>query len=65
MSGDVISGVAVDYVGLDFRATFGESGLDNGRIRAFENKCYTDISYSNVFGAGDSKHYIRQTLWDE
>ena len=29
---DVISGVTVDYVGMDVRATFGESGLNSGRI---------------------------------
>ena len=29
---DVISGVAVDYVNMDVRATFGESGLNGGRI---------------------------------
>ena len=29
---DVISGVAVDYVSTHVRATFGESGLNNGRI---------------------------------
>ena len=29
---DVISGVALDYVGMDARATFGESGLNSGRI---------------------------------
>ena len=29
-AGDVISGVAVDYVGMDDRATFGESGLNVG-----------------------------------
>ena len=32
VAGDVISGVAVDYVGMDVRATFGESGLNSGRI---------------------------------
>ena len=32
VAGDVIYGVAVDYVGMDVRATFGESGLDSGRI---------------------------------
>ena len=31
VAGDVISGVAVDYVGIDVRATFGESGLNSGR----------------------------------
>ena len=35
-AGDVISGVAVDsvgmYVGIDVRATFGESGSNSGRI---------------------------------
>ena len=30
--GDVISGVAVDYVGMDVPATFGESALNSGRI---------------------------------
>ena len=29
---DVISGVAVDYVGMDVRAIFGESWLYSGRI---------------------------------
>ena len=28
VDGDVISGVAVEYVGVDVRATFGESGLN-------------------------------------
>ena len=32
VAGDVISGVAVDYVGMDVRATFGESGLKNDGI---------------------------------
>ena len=32
VAGDVISGLAVDYVGTDVRATFGESGLNSGRI---------------------------------
>ena len=32
VAGDVISGVAVDKVGMDVRATFGESGLNSGRI---------------------------------
>ena len=31
VAGDVISGVAVDYVGLDVRATFGESGFNSSR----------------------------------
>ena len=30
VAGDVISCVAVGYVGLDVRATFGESGLNSG-----------------------------------
>ena len=29
--GDVISGVTVDYVGVDVRATFGESASNRGR----------------------------------
>ena len=29
---DVISGVALDYVGMDARATLDESGLNSGRI---------------------------------
>ena len=29
---DVISGLALDYVGMDVRATFGESWLNGGRI---------------------------------
>ena len=29
---DVMSGVAVHYVGMDVRSTFGESGLNTGRI---------------------------------
>ena len=32
VAGDVISGVAVDHVSMDVRATFGESGLNSGRI---------------------------------
>ena len=32
IAGDVIAGVAIDLVGLDVRATFGESGLNSGRI---------------------------------
>ena len=32
VAGDVISGVAVDYVGMDVRSTFGESELNSGRI---------------------------------
>ena len=32
VAGDVISGVVVDYVGMDGRATFCESGLNSGRI---------------------------------
>ena len=32
VAGDVISGVAVDDVGMDVRATFDESGLNTGRI---------------------------------
>ena len=32
VAGDVISGVAVDYVGVDVRATFGDSGLNSVRI---------------------------------
>ena len=31
VAGDVISGMAVDYVGLDVRATSGGSGLNSGR----------------------------------
>ena len=31
-AGDVISGVAVDYVGMNVRATFVESGLNNVHI---------------------------------
>ena len=30
--GDVISDVAVDWVGMDVPATFGDSGLNSGRI---------------------------------
>ena len=30
--GDVISGVAVEYVGMDVRATLGECRLNSGRI---------------------------------
>ena len=32
VAGDVISAVSVDYVGIDVRATFGESELNSGRI---------------------------------
>ena len=32
VAGDVISGVAVDYVGMNVRASFGETGLNSGRI---------------------------------
>ena len=32
VAGDVISGVAVEYVVMDVRATFGESALNSGRI---------------------------------
>ena len=32
VAGDVISSVAVDYVGMDVGATFGESGLNTCRI---------------------------------
>ena len=32
VAGDVISGVAVEYVGMDVSATFSESGLNSGRI---------------------------------
>ena len=32
VAGDVISGVAVDYVGMDVCTTFGESGLNSDRI---------------------------------
>ena len=32
VTGDVISGVAVDCVDVDVRVAFGESGLDTGRI---------------------------------
>ena len=32
VAGDVMSGVAVHYVGMDVRSTFGESGLNSGRI---------------------------------
>ena len=32
VAGDVISGVTVDSVGMDIRATFGESDLNSGRI---------------------------------
>ena len=32
VAGDVISGVAEEYVGMDVGATFGESGLNSGRI---------------------------------
>ena len=32
VAGDVISGVAIDQVGLDVRAAFGESGSNSGRI---------------------------------
>ena len=28
--GDIIFGVAADYVGMDVRATFGESALNSG-----------------------------------
>ena len=37
VAGDVISGVAIDYVGVDVlvRATFGEIGLNNGRPNYF------------------------------
>ena len=31
VAGDVISGVAVGYVGMDVRATFGESALNSGQ----------------------------------
>ena len=31
VAGDVTSGVAVDYVVMDVRATFGESALNSGR----------------------------------
>ena len=31
-AGDVISGAAVGHVGTDVSATFGESGLNSGRI---------------------------------
>ena len=33
VAGDVISGLAVDNVGMDVRATFGESGLKSDRNR--------------------------------
>ena len=29
---DVISGVGVEYIGMNVRATYGESGLNTGRI---------------------------------
>ena len=32
VAGNVISGVAVELIGMDVRATFGESVLNNGRI---------------------------------
>ena len=32
VASDVISGVATDYVGIDVRATFGESALNSGQI---------------------------------
>ena len=32
VTGDVIPGAAVDYVGMNVPATFGESGLNSGRI---------------------------------
>ena len=32
VAGDVMSGVAVDHVGVDVRSTIGESGLNSGRI---------------------------------
>ena len=32
VAGDVISSVAVEYIGMDVRVTFGESGLNSGRI---------------------------------
>ena len=31
VAGDVLSGVAVHYVNMDVRSTFGESGLNSGR----------------------------------
>ena len=31
VAGDVIFGVTVDFIGMDVRATFGESGLNSGR----------------------------------
>ena len=32
VAGEVVSGVAIEYVVMDVRATFGESGLNSGRI---------------------------------
>ena len=32
MAGDVISGLAVEYIGMDVRVTFGESVFNSGRI---------------------------------
>ena len=32
VAGDVLSGVAVHYVGMDVRSTFGECGLNSGRF---------------------------------
>ena len=46
VSGDVISGVAVYYVGMDVRATFGESGLNIGQIIllfGWPDPCYASL----------------------
>ena len=32
VAGDIMSGLAIDYVGVDVRTIFGESALNSGRI---------------------------------
>ena len=65
---DVISGVALNYVGMDIRARFGDSRLNNGRIiRLFgwqDSFFYlrTFVQYLVVFGsrseaASDWRHF--------
>ena len=48
---DVISGVAVYYVGMDVRATFGESGLNSGRITLFFGR--PDSFYASLLSSID------------
>ena len=48
--GDVISGVALDYVGADVPAGFGDSRLSTGRIiRLLVTRLRTFVQYSITF----------------